>query len=280
MDALQKRAVDAEEAGDLSLALELWKERSQRADEDGISFLKYGRVAQKLEKWDESEDALTQALRLLPDFYLIKVFMGTLWLHRTDKDRTTSLQTAKEWFLTALKTKRTAPTFTFLGTAYAELDEGAAAKEAFEEAIKLDPNYEEAIYNLAVIEEKTNPQKARELLEKAIQIDPNYTLAHQMLGRVCQRMKDRISAEFHFRRCLEIDPADYWSSLYLANLLAVLKRNSEAEQAFRTATELRPEMAGGFEFFARFLEKIGKTAEAEEERAKIKPSERAAAALL
>jgi len=44
MDALQKRAVEAEEAGDLPLALELWKERS-KSDEDGIAFLQYGTIA-------------------------------------------------------------------------------------------------------------------------------------------------------------------------------------------------------------------------------------------
>lgn len=313
MDVLQKRAVEAEEAGDLPLALELWKERSQREDEDGISFLKFGRIAQKLEMWDESEVALTQALRLLPDFYLVKVFMGMLWLNRTDKARTVSLQNAKEWFLDAVNNKKNAATLSLLGAAHTRLDEIAAARNAFEEAIKIDPNYEEALYNLAVIEERTDLQKARELLERAIQIDPDYKLAmykfaeieeetdphkarellertiqidfdyaqaHQTLGRICQKMKELVRAEYHFRRCLEIDPADYWSNLYLANLLGVTKRNDEAEQTYRLATDLRPDLAGGFEFFARFLESTGKLKEAAEERAKIKPSARAIDTLL
>jgi tetratricopeptide (TPR) repeat protein len=101
MDDLQKRAVEAEEVGDLPLALELWKERSQR-DEDGIAILQYGRIAQKLEMWEEAEDAFIQALRLQPHSSLagfvgspiVNILMGELWSKRTDKDRTTSLQTA------------------------------------------------------------------------------------------------------------------------------------------------------------------------------------------
>ena len=279
MDDLQKRAVEADDLGDLPAAFELWKECA-KSDVDGISSLKYGRVALELEKWEESEEAFHQALHFLPEFYLVKALMGMLWVKRTDKDETESLQTAKEWFLKALENKKIAPTLTLLGAAYAHLDDFVAAKEAFEEAINLDPNYEEALCNLALIVRKTDLQKSRGLLERAVQIDPNYKKAHHALGGVCQKMKDFDRAEFHYQRCLEIDPADYWSNLYLANLLGVTKRNDEAEQTYRLATELRPDLAGGFEFFARFLESIGKVKEAAEERAKIKPSELAEDALL
>jgi Tfp pilus assembly protein PilF len=90
-------------------------------------------------------------------------------------------------------------------------------------------------------------------------------------------MKDPVRAEHHFRRSLEIDPAEYWSNLYLANLLRGLKRNEEAEQAYRHAIQLRPDRIGGVEFFARFLESIGKNAEAASERAKANLSDRFAA---
>jgi Tfp pilus assembly protein PilF len=142
-----------------------------------------------------------------------------------------------------------------------------AAREAFDEAIQIDPDYEEALYNLAVLDEKKNPQRSVELLERAVQIDPDYAIAHQALGRLSQRAKDLVRAEYHFRRSLEIDPADYWSNMYMANLLGVLGRNEEAEQTYRLATRLHPEIAGGIETFARFLESIGKQDEAASVRA-------------
>jgi len=283
MDDLQRRAYEAEEAGDLPAALELWKERS-RGDDASIFLLKYGRVASRLGKWNDAEVAYSESIRLCPEKAnatfrsLSKLLMGCLWLHRTDKDDTESLAIAKEWFLRSLDDKRFAPALSLLGAACVALKDADGAKAAFEEAIALDPEYEEAIYNLAVVEKKTNPQKARELLERAIQLDPNRPSAHGLLGLICQRMKEPIPAEQHFRRALEIDPNGYTSSLYLANLLGTLKRNSEAEQAYRSATRLRPDLAGGYEFFARFLESSGKFAEAVEERAKIPPSTRTGAA--
>ena len=104
-----------------------------------------------------------------------------------------------------------------------------------------DPDYEEALYNLAVLDEKRSPQRSIELLERAIQIDPDYAIAHQALGRLYQRARDLVRAEYHFRRSLEIDPADYWSNMYMANLLGVLGRNEEAERTYRLAISLHPE---------------------------------------
>jgi len=274
IDELQKRAEEAEEAGDLPAALELWKERS-RGKNPARFLLRYGRMAYELGKWDEAEAAYTESIRLCPETadarfrFLTKSLMGCLWLHRTDKDPVASVTIAKEWFLKSLDDMRCAPSLSLLGAACARLRDADGARAAYEEAIELDPEYEEAYYNLAVVEKKSNPKKARELLERAIQLDPNRARAHGLLGRICQRMKEPILAERHLRRALELDPKDYWANLYLATLLGTLKRNSEAERAYRNATQLRPDLAAGFEFFARFLESIGKFAEAAEVREKM-----------
>jgi protein O-GlcNAc transferase len=274
IDELQKRAQEAEDAGDLPAALELWKERS-RGDNPALFLLKYGRLAYKLGKWDDAEVAFTESIRLCPETadarfrFLIKSLMGSLWLDRKDKDRRASATVAKEWYLKSLDDMRCAPSLSLLGAACARLHDTEGARAAFEEAIALDPEYEEAFYNLAVIERKPNPKKARELLERAIQLDPNRASAHGLLGRICQKMKEPTLAEHHYRQALEVDPKDYWTGLFLANLLGTLKRYPEAEQVYRSATQMRPDLAVGFESFARFLENIGKFAEAEEERGKI-----------
>ena len=271
MDSLQQRAEDAEDAGDLETALDLWKELAARSSEAAF-FICYGSVAEKLGKWEEAENALAQAHRLDPSSSLVMENIGSLWAHRTDKSDADSLQTAKQWFLRALKQERHARLLTHLGATYKALDEIAAAREVFQEAIRLDPEYEEALYNLAVIEEETDLQKSVELLERAIQIDPDYAAAHQVLGRVYEKMADPTRAEYHFRRSLEIDPADYWSHLYLANLLGAQGRDAEAEEVYRFATNLHPEISSGTEIFARFLESIGKKLEAAEVREKTERS--------
>jgi protein O-GlcNAc transferase len=271
MDSLEERAEKAEEAEDLQMALSLWEELATK-NEDPAFFVRCGRVAEKLKRWEKAENAFTKALRLNPTSSLIMENIGSLWANRTDKDESDSFQTAKNWFVQALKHERHARLLTQLGATYLALDDNAAARDTFDEAIRIDPNYEEALYNLAVLDEKTNPQKAVELLEKAIQIDPDYAMAHQVLGRLAQRAKDLPRAEYHFRRSLEIDPADYWTNMYLANLLGVLGRNAEAEQVYKFATSVHPEIATGIETFARFLESIGKDDEATKVRAQAKPS--------
>ena len=81
----------------------------------------------------------------------------------------------------------------------------AAARDAFADAIALDPNYGEALYNLAISNEAQDPQKSVELMERAIAIDPNYFAAHQELGRLYHEAGDLARAEYHFRRSLEIE---------------------------------------------------------------------------
>ena len=258
---MEGRAEKAEEAGDLEAALGLWRELAIR-DRDAVFFCHFGRVAQELERWEEAENAFAQALRLDAGLYLAMESMGDLWATRTDKSDAESFGKAKEWFLAALKHERSARVLTFLGNINVALDDPNAARHAFQEAIQLDPDFEEALYNLAVLDEKMNPERSMELLDRAIQIDPDYLMAHQALGRLLQKAKDLARAEYHFRRCLEIDPTDYWSLLYLANALAVQGKSKEAEQSYLLATTLYPERKEGAQFFARFLESIGKTQEA------------------
>ena len=260
MNPLNEEATAAEDAGNLTLAFELWGKLAE-GDTDGLPSLKYGALAIQLEKWEIAEGALTEANRLRPRDGIVMVFLGRLWTSRTDRER--SLQTAKHWYLRSLERERNAPSLTLLGATCMRLDEISEAKIAFEEAIAIDPNYDEAMYNLAVLEVKTDPPRCISLLTRAIDIDPQYLLAHQALGRALQKQGDLSQAEINFRKCLEIDPDEYWSTLYLANLLGVMRRNEEAEATYRQAIALEPALEGGFRFFANFLKSIGNNAEAE-----------------
>jgi Tfp pilus assembly protein PilF len=271
--SLQKRAEEAEEAEDLPVALGLWKQLAASNSQDDFFFVRYGSVAQKLERWAEAEQAFSDALRLAPTSPLIMENLGSLWAHRTDKGEVESFEVAKRWFLEALKYECHARLLTQLGATYVALNDEESARQAFEAALRITPNYEEALYNLAVLDEKNDPERSMALLERAIEIDPNYAEAHQVLGRLFQRAGDLTRADYHFRRSLDIDPADYWSNLYLANLLGVQGKNDEAEQMYRLATSLHPEIAGGIDLYAKFLESIGKADEAAAVRKSTRPPE-------
>jgi tetratricopeptide (TPR) repeat protein len=260
-DFLEDKAELAEDSGDLDKALRLWRELAIR-NQDAVFFCRYGRVAQRLERWTEAETAFQQALQVNPTLSSAMECMGSLWLSRLDKERDESLRTARDWFLLALKHERNPGVLTFLGSVEAALENEQAARPLFEEAISLNPNYEEALFNLASIEKHDNPEKAISLLCRALEIDPQYVLAHRELGVLLHRAGNLEEAEYHLRRALELDPADYWAQMYLANLLGVQGRNDEAEQMYRFATTLHPEVTDGIEVFARFLDSVGKTKEA------------------
>jgi len=268
MSSLVGKAQEAEKSGDLEGALKFRREiafKKQSADH----FCVYADAAEKLKRWGEAEDAYKEALRLDPNCILAIKGMGNLQLDRTDGRREECLQAARDWFLKALKHENDVGTLTFLGCTYYRLNDLAAAHKTFEEAVKLNPNYEEALYNLALLEKEQNPERAVKLLERALEIDPYYAAAHHHVALLHQKSGDLTRAEHHLRRTLETDPEEYWTHLYLANCLAVQGKGDEAEEEYRYATNLHPEIVGGFEFFARFLEGIGKTEEAAEVRKKV-----------
>jgi len=47
------------------------------------------------------------------------------------------------------------------------------------EAIRIDPNYEEAYYNLGLTYREEQTAKAVELFDKAVELDPDYAMAHR-----------------------------------------------------------------------------------------------------
>ncbi len=261
-NSLEDKAERAENSGDLEAAMELWKRLALHNQHAGF-FCRYGTVAKELDRWDEAEAAFNQALRLDPNLSAAKECMGALWLARTDIGRDESLRTAKHWFSEALRHERNARVLTFLGNVDSALGNNSEAQKSFEEAISLDAEYEEALFNLAALEAKGNAAKASSLLQRALEIDPQYAAAHRQLGVLFQKQGDAEQAEYHLRRALEIDPADYWAHMYLANVLGVQGRNDEAERIYRFATTLHPEIKEGVEVFARFLGSIGKDKEAD-----------------
>jgi tetratricopeptide (TPR) repeat protein len=258
---LAKQALDAEEMDDYQTSFPLWKELASREAQEEY-FRHYGWAAFKLEKWQEGQEALERALELDPTSSLLMEMLGHLWASRVDGDREQENRTAKDWLLRALKSDRNARTLTLLGAVYVALEDLPHAAESFEEALRIDAEYEEAMCNLALLRADDKPLEAIKLLERAIEIDSDYAVAHQELGKLHQRQGDVVRAEYHFRRSIDADPADYWSYLYLANALAVQDRDEEAEGFYEFATRLHPDIECGRKFFTNFLEEIGKNEKA------------------
>jgi Tfp pilus assembly protein PilF len=224
-------------------------------------------IYRKRHLWKEGEKLLQQAMRLEPSVPEPYRSLGLLEIRRDDLPAEDCLRRAIELFersvrLEKLEGERSPATHTLLGAAYLRLGQSDRAESEFKVALEIDPKYEEALFNLALIEMESDLGKAFSLLRKAIDIDPQYAEAHRELGVLFQKEGNLEEAEYHLRRAWELDPTDYWAQMYLANLLGVQGRNAEAEQTYRFATTLHPEIKEGVEIFARFLDSLGKQKEA------------------
>jgi superkiller protein 3 len=266
MSSLHDQAEAAEAIGQLQNALDLW-ETVCRKDPDPALLCKLGRLRTKLGQWQPAEEAFLAALAIDRHFTLAMLFLGTLNNCRDDIDQETATDQAKGWFEKAISLEPSAIAYTLLGAAFCALDNEPSARNAFERALELDDQYEEAYYNLAGLP-NTDRERKCELYKKAIQLDPGYALAHQRLGVIEHQRKNLLAAEYHFRRAVELDTLDVFSHLYLANLLAVKRDIKGAEAEFRAAlaVDSPSHMRNTAEFFAVFLDRQGRHQEAEEIR--------------
>ena len=85
------------------------------------------------------------------------------------------------------------------------------AERSFRKALELDPNYEEAMFNLAMcLEDMKRPGHTESiaLLRRAIEIDPVYMDAIRELGRLLWSRGDAQEGERLLRRSLELCPHD------------------------------------------------------------------------
>jgi tetratricopeptide (TPR) repeat protein len=266
---LEEAARRAEKAGDYEAAFQAWRKLASET-KNSVFYCQMGRVARELGRWVDAEKAFLGALRVDSRLTVAMVALGSLYLSRTDGDRTGNAKMAKAWLLQASGIDRTAPALSLLGTAHYALGVKDAAKEAYRAAIEVDGSYEEAYFNLGVLEQKDgNDADAERLFRRAIQLDPGRAGAHARLGVLLHNRGRHLEAESEFRRCIELDPYDYFSHLYLANTLGVQHREAEAEQEFRTAIAIRPGEEPAIQLFAHYLESLFRIEEAAQLRSQL-----------
>jgi tetratricopeptide (TPR) repeat protein len=212
---LLQAANAAERAGDFSAAISAWQQLAFITSRPDY-LCKFGRMAQKLGRWTDAENALCDALKADKAFWLAMTFLGSLFLRRTDGDPSTNALAAKGWLEQALAIAPSPMSLSFLGQAHDVLGEKEDAKEAFRKAIEIDESYEEAYFNLGLLlADEGQSEEAERLLRKATQLEPNYPEAHGRLGILLQHLGRYSEGEAELRRAIEGDPKDTVAKHYL-----------------------------------------------------------------
>lgn len=110
-----------------------------------------------------------------------------------------------------------------------------------EKALELDPDYEEAHYNLGVYAKREGDAGlARSRFERAIEIDPDYPRPHAELGHLFIREGRLDDAERSLARALELDPDLFWARVYLGHVCFRRRRLTEAADHFRRSARQVP----------------------------------------
>lgn len=150
-----------------------------------------------------------------------------------------------------------------LGDNLTRLGRAAEAVPPLERALQLQPRYPEAHNNLAIaLMALDRPTEAIAHCESALRINPRYATAHHNLG-LALAGSDRIAEAIpHFRRAVELQPQDADAALSLAFALASTDGFTESVSHFERALSLQPDSAAVHQAYARSLARQGRLEQA------------------
>ena len=215
----------------------------------------YAILLEELRDFRAALEAAEWSLRVY-ETSLIWLFVGQC--HHSLKDRASARRAYRK--STELKPRAEAWVLLF------SVSDGKEERRAcLEKALELDPNYDEAHYNLGVTYRLAGELTlARHHLELAVALDPNYALAHAELGWTLvgsarsargdeQARALRNSAVMHLELALSLEPTLYWANLYLALALEGLDRPRGAKIQYEAAIRRHPNESLAHAFYGDFL---------------------------
>ena len=128
-----------------------------------------------------------------------------------------------------------------LGVAYGDLHQYAAAKNAYEQGITIDPTNVDAWYNLGNIYSALHQYAAAQsAYERAVKLDPTFEKAWSNLGVVYGSSHKLAAAQSAYERAVKLDPTDVEAWFNLGNCYGALRQSAAAKSAFEHAIKLDP----------------------------------------
>lgn len=128
-----------------------------------------------------------------------------------------TLQDKKDWksaiffYLRALENDDTIPSIFYnLGISYTMNGERSSAREAYVSVLRLQPDNQDARYNLALLlMDGGEKEQAARLLEEVVKARPGYASAHSALGLIYSGSPQTLNlARQHYQRFIELAPQD------------------------------------------------------------------------
>jgi tetratricopeptide (TPR) repeat protein len=251
-------ASKAEDEGNLSKALQLYKEVAEIDKSLPNPLLGIASVLRDQSQWKEAVQIAQKVTRRWPDStaaHIAYSIMGRCYREQEQFLR------AERAYRKALAIEQHPWTWILLSKVFLSVGRVDETITSLQNALKVDPDYEEAHYNLG-IEYRLRGQyvRAEKHLRKAIEIDPNYSRAYAELGWVLLKrrkgVRDKakaIEAIRLLKKSIKLDPEYGWSRVYLANALWGQKKLKAADEQYRKVMEIWPDDSLPYWCYGSFL---------------------------
>lgn len=192
------------------------------------------RALSELRRFPEAEMAGREAVRLDPRNAEAHFRVG-LALGGQQK-----WKEAAEAYRRSVECRPEAHAFNNLGGALDTLGRHAEAEEAYRQAIRLEPGYALAHFNLGknLFYWKPDAAAAAEAFQEAVRLQPDLADAHFLLGNARVKLGDRDGAMAAFREAIRLRPEFAEAHCNLARELSDAGRYAEALPEFRTGDRL------------------------------------------
>jgi Flp pilus assembly protein TadD len=151
-----------------------------------------------------------------------------------------------------------------LGIAQAALGRPAAAEASYRKAIRQQPNFPDALNNLGVAQvAQDRKADAEASYRKALRLDPGLADAHGNLGIVLMAFGRPREAAACYREALRLRPQNWDALNNLGVLLTESGQLTEAQACLAEAVRLRPDEPSGRRNLGAVLTRLGRAGEAE-----------------
>lgn len=233
LDVLEKIGSTNVVKGDIHKALEIFNKRKEMDSslEDGhfqlASSIYYSKDA------NEAIDYLKKIIESYPDSELAaKAFyeIGNVYVDDYEvKDLHEAETNYRETIKINPKSKIAAKALNNIGQIYQNQKKKDNAIEMYKEVIKIDPDFEEAHYNLAAtLEEKKMHKEALLEINEAIKLNPNNSSNYNVKGNIYWRKEyPKAKAIEAYKEAIKLDPTSYWPYDNLARLYEARKQTKE-----------------------------------------------------
>jgi Flp pilus assembly protein TadD len=196
--------------------------------------------------------------------------LGTSLYYRDDLPWEVSLFRAKDILekgarADKISNDRSPITHTLLASVLERLDDPKGAEAELRRALEIDPHYEEAQYNLAMLLDDSRREEKIEIFRQSIAEDPDYFIALRDLGFELVKAKRLTEAGSYLAKALELGPEDVPLQWYLGQLKWMQEDISSAELHFRKAVELDPGNGASHTLLGRFCQYHDQAEEANRE---------------